>query len=345
MARPLRINRAGVWFHVVARGTDRKDIFQTEADRRHWLELLGEFVHRFRLRIHAYVMMSNHYHLLLETPEANLSAAMQWLQTSYSMWFNRKRGRVGPLFQGRYKAMLVEAQTWGWAVSRYVHLNPVRIKPLGLGKQARAADRLGLRGPPQPGIVQERLKKLRAYRWSSYRVYRGREKPPEWLTCEQVLALGRRGTVVQRQQGYERYVEEAVREGLAASPWEEAIGGLVLGSREFLAKAQKGLGIGREQPQSKSLRARPQWKQLVAAVESVRGMEWEELQSQRGDWGRDLAWHLGQRECGLRLRELGELSGGVDYATVSAGARRIDRRLSSDKALAQKAREVERQLK
>src|SRR5882724_3598613 len=125
MARPLRMNRAGVWFHVAARGTNPKDVFIDDSHRRHWLGLLEEWVPRFRLQVHAYAMMSNHYHLLVETPEANLSQAMQWLQTSYSMWFNRKRGRVGPLFQGRYKALVVEPQSWGWAVSRYIHLNPV----------------------------------------------------------------------------------------------------------------------------------------------------------------------------------------------------------------------------
>ena len=82
MARPLRINRPELWYHVTARGTDRKEIFRQESDRWHWLELLAEFIHLFRLKLHAYVLMSNHYHLLIEAPEANLSTAMQWLQTS-----------------------------------------------------------------------------------------------------------------------------------------------------------------------------------------------------------------------------------------------------------------------
>src|SRR5689334_19785911 len=132
MARPLRISRAGIWHHVTARGIDRKDIFRRDADRWHWLELLPDLVELFRLKLHAYVMMSNHYHLLIETPEANLSPAIQWLQTSYSMWFNRQHDRVGPLFQGRFKSVVVEIDGWGLALSRYVHLNPVRIKPLEL---------------------------------------------------------------------------------------------------------------------------------------------------------------------------------------------------------------------
>jgi len=239
---------------------------------------------------------------------------------------------------------VVEPQSWGLAVSRYIHLNPLRIQSLGLGKQHRSADRQGFGAPPKPEIVKERVKALRAYRWSSYRSYIGREKKPEWLTCLKVLELGGKGTLAQRQEAYRRYVEEAVREGLADRPWEEAIGGLVLGSREFLAKARRGLGIGREQPQSRDLQPRPEWREVIKAVESVRGISWEELRRRRGDWGRDLAWYLGQRECGLALRELGELSGGVDYATVSAGARRMERRLANDKALAQKAKQVENEI-
>ena len=340
MARPLRINRPGIWYHVTARATERPEIFRHDAQRRHWSELLPEFVERFRLELHAYVLMSNHYHLLLETPEANLSEAMQWLQTSYSMWFNRQAQRVGPLFQGRFKAVVVEPQSWGLAVSRYVHLNPVRIKSLELGKQERSADRLGLRGPPSGEVVRERLKRLREYRWSSYRAYVGQEQAPAWLNCQRVLELGGRGSWPARQRAYERYAEEAVRAGLAARPWEQLVGGLLLGSREFVAKTRKGLGLGREQPQSRQMQPRPEWRAVVAAVEWVRGMEWQELKGRRGDWGRDLAWYFGRRECGLRLRQLGELSGGVDYATVSAGAKRIERRLLKDQELAQKAKRV-----
>jgi len=96
----------------------------------------------------AYVLLDNHYVLMLETRKANLSQTMQWLQVSYSVWFNRRHQRVGHLFQGRFTARLVEPEAWGLAVSRYVHLNPVRVDALGLGKRARAAQRLGVDGAP-----------------------------------------------------------------------------------------------------------------------------------------------------------------------------------------------------
>src|SRR4029434_6763785 len=105
---------------------------------------MPELTERFRLQVFAYVMMNNHYHLLLSAPELNLSQAMQWFQTSYSMWFNRKHGRVGPLFQGRFHAVIVEPNAFACELSRYVHLNPVRVKGLGLDKRARRGARLGL---------------------------------------------------------------------------------------------------------------------------------------------------------------------------------------------------------
>src|SRR5207253_2717162 len=136
----------------------------------------------------------NHYHLLRQAPEGNLSRAMQWFQTSYSMWFNRKYGRVGPLFQGRFKAVVVDPPAWGLALSRYVHLNPLRIKVLGLDKPARGADRLGVRGEAEARMVQERLQRLRSYRWSSYRGFVGKEQAPDWLSFRSVLELGGKGT-------------------------------------------------------------------------------------------------------------------------------------------------------
>src|SRR5215471_4310222 len=99
MARPLRIERPGGRYHVTARGNERKAIYRNDTDRAHFLEVLAETVERFGIRIHAYVLMDNHYHLLVETPEANLSRAMQWLNVSYSMWFKRRHRRAGHLFQ------------------------------------------------------------------------------------------------------------------------------------------------------------------------------------------------------------------------------------------------------
>src|SRR4030095_14295212 len=111
--------------------------------RQHMLEALAEMVLRFRVRLHCFVLMDNHYHLLLELTEANLSRAVQWLNISYSVGFNRRHRRSGHLFQGRFKSVSVSPEEWGLALSRYVHLNPVRMTRLGLSKAVRQSQRAG----------------------------------------------------------------------------------------------------------------------------------------------------------------------------------------------------------
>ena len=131
MARPTRIDLPGGWYHVVNRGIERQEIFKDERSFEHFLDLLSKMPGRFAIKIHGYVLMGNHYHLQLETPWANLSKAIQWLNVSYSVWYNRRHGRIGPLFQGRFKAIVHERETQGVTINRYIHLNPVRVKALG----------------------------------------------------------------------------------------------------------------------------------------------------------------------------------------------------------------------
>ena len=165
MARPLRIDYAGGWYHLTSRGNERRRIYRDDGDRAHFLELLEELVLRFRWRLHAYVLMENHYHLMVETPEANLSAGMHWLQVSYSVWFNRRHSRVGHLFQGRFKGIVLDRDTWGVALSHYMHLNPVRVDRLGLGKAARASQGRGSQAPVSSELIEARLQVLGDYRW------------------------------------------------------------------------------------------------------------------------------------------------------------------------------------
>ena len=332
MARPLRIARAGAWHHITARGIERRDIFHGERDRKHWLELMPEFRDRFRLVVHAYVLMDNHFHLLVETPQPVLSGAMQWLQTSYSMWFNRKHQRVGPLFQGRYKAVVLEPESWALGVSRYIHLNPIRIRALRQSKSERQAARVGLSPAPDADVVRERLRRLRDYRWSSYRAYIDAETAPSWLTCERVLSLAGGRAPAESRQHYRKFTEEAVREGLPESPWEHLIGQVALGTRQWWQKLRSGLsGAAREQPQWKAVRPRASWDSVVKEVVRARGLPWDQFKGKRGDWGRDLAFYLGRQECGLTLRQLGAHADGVDYATVSAAIKRIAQRAQNER--------------
>jgi len=127
MARPLRIEYPGAHYHITSRGNEQKDIFKSQRDREKFLEYLECATTRYGAVIHAYCLMSNHFHLLLETPEGNLSEIMRHINGAYTTYFNVKRKRAGHLLQGRYKAILVDADEYLVELSRYIHLNPVRV--------------------------------------------------------------------------------------------------------------------------------------------------------------------------------------------------------------------------
>jgi REP element-mobilizing transposase RayT len=329
MARPLRIERAGGWYHVTARGNERRAIYRDDRDRMHFCELLGEMVGRFRVRLHAYVLMDNHFHLLLELTESNLSRAGQWLNVSYSVWFNRRHKRSGHLFQGRFRSIVVDPVEWGRELSRYIHLNPVRVGRLKLGKAERRRRRAGAAGAPDPKVVAERLAWLRRYRWSSYRAYVELGRQPAWLESAAVLGLGGAGQKGSRR-AYRDYVEAALREGLAQSPWEALQAQVVLGGENFLKTLRLHIrGNRREQGAAERLAVpRPTLAQVVSSLEELRGEKWSQFRDRYGDTGRDLVLYVGRRYCGLKLNELGPIAGLADYSAVAAAIKRFQQRLA-----------------
>ena len=347
MARPIRVERPGAWYHVTARGNKRRSIYREARDRRHFCQLLGEAVEVFRWRLHAYVLMDNHFHLLVETPEPNLGRGMQWLNVSYSVWFNRRHGRSGHLFQGRYKAIIVEALGWGMELSRYIHLNPVRVAPRGLGKKARQRDRVGAGEKPDPTLVRGRIAALRRYTWSSYRAYVGLAKAPSWLRRERILELGGgRAKAQSAGEAYREHVESAIRQGLAPSPWEKLRAQTVLGGVDFARRIGQALrGDGRERSGWRALRGRPTISQIIAVVEKAKAESWKRFRDRYGDWGRDMALYLGKKDFGIKLRELGEAAGGMGYMSVSAAVKRLGRRVEKDSALATALARCRRELK
>ena len=341
MARPLRIEIAGNWYHVTARGNERKSIFRDDRDRQHCLELIGEMVSRFRVRLHCYVLMDNHYHLVLELMEANLSRAVQWLNVSYSVWFNQRHDRTGHLFQGRFKSVTVERDAWALSLSRYVHLNPVRIQELGLSKGDRQSQRMGLSPAVDAAEVRRRVGILRRYRWSSYRAYVGLGRVPEWLESQTVLGLGG-GVKGKQRRRYRAYVEAAVREGLAESPWESVLEQAVLGGGEFVAQLRQAIrGDRQEQRGARRLLAeRPPLAAVIAAVERVKGRKWADFVDEYGDLGRDLALYLGRMVCGLKLRELAKAVGLPNYGVVATNVKRYEMRLARDRAETARMKQV-----
>jgi REP element-mobilizing transposase RayT len=155
------------FYHVMARGIERRDLFRSDVDRKNFMGRLSEVPTRFKVQIHAYVLMDNHYHLLIQPKGLNLSQAIQWLNVGYGVWFNRKHRRVGPLFQGRFKAILVEDEKVLVSMVRYLHLNPVRIRKFGLDTLHRKRAERGLDSAWSGKMVPAAISHLKAYRWES----------------------------------------------------------------------------------------------------------------------------------------------------------------------------------
>lgn len=210
MSRPLRLELSGGLYHVTSRGDRREDIFVDDVDRETWLETLAQCCERYNWVIHAWCQMTNHYHLIVETAEGNLSAGMRHLNGVYTQKLNRRHARVGHVFQGRFKGILVERDSYLLELARYIVLNPVRASM---------------------------VKNVRQWKWSSYPAMVGAAPRPGWLHTDWLL--GQFG--VQRARQTERYIE-FVQEGLRGPRvWEQLKGQIFLGSEAFVETMQREL--------------------------------------------------------------------------------------------------------
>ncbi len=207
MARPLRLEFPGAIYHVTSRGDRQEAIYEGDADRQQWLDILSKICERYNWRVHAYCLMDNHYHILLETADGNLSKGMRQLNGVYTQYFNRQHNRVGHVYQGRYKAILVEKDSYLLELSRYVVLNPIRA-----------------------GMI----KNMDEWHWSSYLVTIGKLQPPDWLEVDWLLSqFG-----FQRNRARRRYID-FVREGIGLPPvWDNLRHQIYMGSDEFIDKHQ-----------------------------------------------------------------------------------------------------------
>lgn len=332
MARALRIDIKGGWYHILNRGIERREIFQSPEAYSHFLGLVGELPERYHVCIHGYVLMPNHYHLLMETPEGNCSAAMHWLNVSYSVWFNRRHGRVGPLFQGRFKSVVVENGGWAMGALDYIHLNPVRVTGLGLDKVGRKQEQAGRLAPSRPEEVAARLQVLQSYETSSYCAYAGYRRPAKWLTIRQLLRRMDRNDMEKAKKRYRRRVEGMIRQGVYEGKYAEWRGRLIIGTQRFIERTGSILkGEYREQPQRKQFKRYLRFEEVVSVVAKAKGEGWEQFNNRHGDWGRDMVLLLARSGSGLRLKELGSKAGGMDYGAVSEAIRRMERRIKSER--------------
>jgi len=305
MARPIRVEYAGAVYHVTARGNERKAIYRDDPDRQRFLETIEEAAARFGVVIHAYCLMPNHYHLLLQTRRANLSASVGWLQTTYSVRFNRRHRRSGHLFQGRFKAHLVEEDAYAGELIKYIHLNPVRPK--------------NKRKP----IPRDLKGKLARYRWSSHRAYAGLDrKPRPWVCLKWLSYFGR--TRKAAQQEYRRQIGQMFGQ-VVRSPWEDLQHGLVLGGD---ALWQKVRGLIADAKGDEEIR----WRRRADAEETSRIIQ--SLVAQEADRG--VAIWLRVRLGGERMTTVAADYGYRDGSGVHHLVQRLEQKAKHDQALARR---------
>lgn len=275
MARPLRIEYSGAFYHVMHRGNAGSDIFKSIRDREKFLEYVGKAVERYGIKIHSYCLMTNHYHLLIETPHPNLSQAIKWINVGYVAYFNRKRRRSGHLFQGRFKAVVIDADEYLKHLSRYIHLNPKRA-----------------------GMV----KHCKDYPWSSYPVLGGYSKVPEWLETAWLLSLFGQN----RKKAMERYREfvESVQNEKIENPSKDIVSGVILGGTEFINWIKRNYLSKdpdiKEKPQLRSLKPGLTAEDVLPAIcnEFMCTREVILQKGKKGNLTRDVAIYLSREMTG-----------------------------------------------
>ncbi len=308
MARQWRIEYPGALYHVLSRGNARQEIFVTDDDRSLFLDLLKEVSERFRIEVHAYVLMGNHYHLLLKTPDANLSKAMQWFGTAYTRKFNLRNQQSGHLFQGRFKSIIVENDAYLLRLSCYIHRNPLRA-----------------------GIVG----RLSDYKWSSYGCYAYGKSAPSWLKTGLILA---QVNAKNKSLAYRRMVQQYADE--KGSVWEDVRYGLAYGSEAFLNDLRKRFLSNRkdaELPQHNRMYRDVDPEKILQIVSGQMQIDLDAFRkskriakAQRDQ--RDLLIYLLWRSGRFSNHEIGSLLG-IGYSNVSRRINQIGYRLEKDKGL------------
>ena len=311
MARPLRITFPGAFYHITSRGNERKAVFKSKRDREKFLEYLESATQRYDAVIHAYCLMDNHYHLLLETPSGNLPQIMRHINGAYTTYFNVKRDRPGHLFQGRYKAILVELDEYAKELSRYIHLNPVRAKMAETPEE---------------------------YDWSSYKYYIGRKKAPEWLFREFILGYFGKN-ISSAQKGYKKFVSSLVKKEYD-SPLEDVFGSVFLGSPDFI-----------EQIKTRYLSDRKPDKELSALRQLGPRISMQDVFNAVGavfrnepSFERSLKIYLCQKYTAEKLKTIGDRFD-ISESAVSHTTRRFRVKIEKDKKLRKKIEKIEKKLK
>ena len=326
MARQLRIEFPGALYHVFSRGNERNPIFKNDPDRHLFIETLKASAELAGVEIIAYVLMDNHYHMIIETPNSNLSHFMRHFGLTYIVRFNKRHGRSGHLFQGRFKAILIEEDPYLMVLSRYIHLNPIRTK----------------------GWVdtrtEEKWRYLKSYLWSTLPGYIDERKKLNWIRYEKIVNYFKKDKKSSRA-AYKRYVMEGLK-GTLSNPFDEVKNQMVLGSEGFVERIRNYLHRGtnvRELPALRSLKKVLTIEEVLPEVANHFHIERERLISKGGKELRQIAMEMAYRHTGCNQEEIGKAFG-VDYSTVSQNRRRLGLRLKEDSKLLESFKRVSEKL-
>jgi REP element-mobilizing transposase RayT len=294
-------------YHVTARGNERGKIFFTKRDYQKFKEYLADGESKYGFLLHAYVLMTTHYHLIIETPDGNLGKIMHFLNGSYTTYINIKRKRSGHLFQGRYRAILVDKDSYLLELSRYLHLNPVRANM---------------------------VEKPEEYPHSSYGSYVS-DRKEEIVTKDMILGM-LTGTGENREERYKVFVESALGEE-PKSPMEKVYGGMMLGGegfiREVLSRLENEQMEGVEVSHRKTLRAIVGMEEIISALCGHYGVGLEEVSGNKRSETRNAGVYLLKKYTGATNTEIGEMFGGISYSAVAKIFQNFSRLMADDKEL------------
>jgi putative transposase len=310
MSRPLRIQFPGAVYHVTCRGNDRKEIFRDDEDRRAFLDLLEESREIYQIVLLAWVLMENHFHLILETPLGNLDQFMRRFNISYTGYFNRKYERAGHLYQGRYKSLLVEKESYLSQQSRYIHLNPIRTKGT------------------EPLPFAEKWDILYSYPWSTLGGYLDERKKVPGVDYSLILEeFGGEGPA--GRKAYGKRIREEIKQGLDLS--EKIVGGSILGEDAFVEWVKRKYVAGvpdREYSGFRKIRGHKARENIFEVLSKESGQTEAELLTEKGDMRRIVMEFL-YRVGGLNGVEIGKIYK-VSYSAVSQERRRLLERMKLD---------------
>lgn len=317
MARPLRIEYKGAFYHITARGNERKRIFFSKADYDKFKDYLGKAQDKYGYLLHCYMLMTNHYHLLIETPNPNMSKLMHYLNGSYTGYINRRRKRSGHLFQGRYKAILVDADSYFLELSRYVHLNPVRANMVSNPED---------------------------YPYSSYSTYISNKKGGLVHTD---LILGmmsqKRGVAIKRYRGF---VLSAIGEN-DGDPLKNLYGGSILGGKDFIKEA-----LGRlkdrftwkeEVSHRRELDAASGVERIIDAVADHFEVSPEDVLKDKREM-RNIAVYLIKKWTSVTNGQIADMFGGVSCSAIAKANERFSAKIMKDRTLRKTADKISRKM-